>query len=171
MTGLEIALIIGAVISAGTTTYAVREQTMTGKRMSSIAGQQASAEAEQLKMQAQAERTQAEVSELDRQRTLSRIMSAQNAAFGASGLATTSGSFAGIQTVDAQRAAEAKRLNQVFVDTRQIGMQNNIAQIRNQASVTRSASKIASRTGAVRGVGSILGSAASAYTTYEYMKK
>ena len=101
------ALIATAVISAATTAYTVREQIMTGKRMATIAGQQAHAEAKQLEMQAQAERTQAEVDELDRQRTLDRIMSAQNAVFGASGLATTSGSFTNIQTTDAARAAEA----------------------------------------------------------------
>ena len=163
------ALIATAVISAATTAYTVREQIMTGKRMATIAGQQAHAEAKQLEMQAQAERTQAEVDELDRQRTLDRIMSAQNAVFGASGLATTSGSFTNIQTTDAARAAEAKRLNQVFTDTRQVGFSNNIRQIQNQAAITRSAAKMARRTAGIQGFGSIFGTAASTYGQYKIM--
>jgi len=164
------ALIATAVISAATTAYTVREQIMTGKRMATIAGQQAHAEAKQLEMQAQAERTQAEVDELDRQRTLDRIMSAQNAVFGASGLATTSGSFTNIQTTDAARAAEAKRLNQVFTDTRQVGFRNNIRQIQDQAAITRSAAKVARRTNTVRGFTQILSSGASAYADSQSMK-
>lgn len=162
--------LIGASIAAAGTAYSVREQNMAGKRMATIAGQQAHAEAKQLEMQAQAERTQAEVDELDRQRTLERIMSAQNAVFGASGFTTTSGSFANIQTTDAARAAEAKRLNQVFTDTRQVGFRNNIRQIYSQAAITRSAAKIARRTNTVRGFTKILSSGASAYADSKLIK-
>jgi len=133
------ALIATAVISAATTAYTVREQIMTGKRMATIAGQQA------------------------------HVMSAQNAVFGASGLATTSGSFTNIQTTDAARAAEAKRLNQVFTDTRQVGFSNNIRQIQNQAAITRSAAKMARRTAGIQGFGSIFGTAASTYGQYKIM--
>lgn len=164
------AILIAAAVAAAGTAYTVREQTMTGKRMATIAGQQADAEAKQLEMQAQAERTQAEVDELDRQRTLDRILSAQNAVFGASGLATTSGSFTNIQTVDAARAAEARRLNQVFTDTRQVGFRNNIRQIQNQAAITRSAAKIARRTNTVRGFTSIISTGANAYAGSQSLK-
>lgn len=166
--GLAIAILAG--INAASIAYTVREQNMTGKRMATIAGQQANAEAKTLEMQAQAERTQAEVDELDRQRTLDRIMSAQNAVFGSSGLATTSGSFINIQTVDAARAAEAKRLNQVFTDTRQVGFNNNIRQIQNQAVITRSAAKVVRRTNTVRGFTQILNSSANAYAYSQSMK-
>jgi hypothetical protein len=164
------AILIAAAVAAAGTAYTVREQNMTGKRMATIAGQQAHAQAKTLEMQAQAERTQAEVDELDRQRTLDRIMSAQNAVFGASGLATTSGSFTNIQTTDAARAAEAKRLNQVFTDTRQVGFRNNIRQIQDQAAITRSAAKVARRTNTVRGFTQILSSGASAYADSQSMK-
>lgn len=164
------AILIAAAVAAAGTAYTVREQNMTGKRMATIAGQQAHAQAKTLEMQAQAERTQAEVDELDRQRTLDRIMSAQNAVFGASGLATTSGSFTNIQTTDAARAAEAKRLNQVFTDTRQVGFRNNIRQIQDQAAITRSAAKVARRTNTVRGFTQILSSGASAYAGSQSMK-
>jgi hypothetical protein len=164
------AILISSAVAASSTAYTVREQNMAGKRMATIAGQQADAQAKTLEMQAQAERTQAEVDELDRQRTLDRIMSAQNAVFGASGLATTSGSFTNIQTTDAARAAEAKRLNQVFTDTRQVGFRNNIRQIQNQAAITRSAAKMARRTNTVRGFTQILNIGASGYAGSQSMK-
>lgn len=157
------AILIAAAVAAAGTAYTVREQNMTGKRMATIGGQQAHAQAKTLEMQAQAERTQAEADELDRQRTLERIMSAQNAVFGASGLATTSGSFTNIQTTDAARAAEARRLNRVFTDTRQVGFNNNIRQIQDQAAITRSAAKVARRTNTVRGFTSIINTGANAY--------
>jgi hypothetical protein len=131
--------------------------------MATIQGQQADVQAKQVEMQAQAEKTQAEVDELDRQRTLDRIMSAQNAVFGATGLATTSGSFAGIQTTDAARAAEATRLNQVFQDTRQVGFGSNVQSLYNQAAITRSASRVARRTNVLGGFNSLLSTGTSAY--------
>lgn len=155
-------LIVGAIAAAGTA-YTVRQQNMTGKRMATIQGQQAEAQGKQLALQAQAEKTQAEVDELDRQRTLDRIMSAQNAVFGATGLATTSGSFTNIQTVDAGRAAQATRLNQLFEDTRQVGFRGSIRNLHNQAAISRSAARIARRTNTVRGITSILNIGASSY--------
>ena len=163
-------ILIGASIAAASTAYSVQEQNLNAKRMTGIAEQQFKAEAAQLEMQAQAERTQAEADELDRQRTLNRIMSAQNAVFGASGLATTSGSFTNIQTTDAARAAEAKRLNQVFTDTRQVGFSNNIRQIQNQAVLTRSAAKVARRSNTIRGFTQILSGGFSAYGDSKSMK-
>lgn len=157
------ALIAVAVISAATTAYSVRQQNMTGKRMATIQGQQAAAEAKQIELAAQAERTQAEVDELDRQKTLERILSAQNAVFGATGFSTGSGSFTNIQAADTNRAAEATRLNQLFTDTRQVGHRANINSVFSQAAIARSAAKVARRTNTIRGVGSILSTAASAY--------
>lgn len=164
------AILIAAAVAAAGTAYTVREQNMNSKRMATIAGQQANAEAKTLEMQAQAERTQAEVDELDRQRTLERIMSAQNAVFGSSGFDVSSASFANIQTVDAARAAEARRLNQVFTDTRQVGFSNNIRQIQDQAAITRSAAKVARRTNTVRGFTSIINTGANAYAGSQSLK-
>ena len=158
------ALLIAAAVAAAGTAYSVREQNMTTKRMGTIQGQQSAVQAQQLELQAQAERTQAEVDELDRQRTLDRIMSAQNAVFGATGLATGSGSFTNIQREDASRAAEATRFNRVFQDTRQVGFKNNIRQLQNQTAISRSAGKIARRSNAIRGGISILNIGASAYS-------
>lgn len=157
------ALLIAAAVAAAGTAYTVREQNLTGKRMATIQGQQASAQAKQLELQAQAEKTQAEIDELDRQRNLERIISAQNAVFGATGLATTSGSFTNIQTVDSARAAEATRFNQLFEDTRQVGFKSSIRNIYNQAAINRSAAKIARRTNTVRGTTSIINIGTSAY--------
>jgi len=165
------AILIATAVATAGTAYTVREQNMTSKRMTGIAEAQSKAEAKQIEMQAQAERTQAEVDELDRQRTLERIMSAQNAVFGASGLATTSGSFTNIQTTDAARAAEAKRLNQVFTDTRQVGFSNNIRQIQNQAVLTRSAAKVARRSNTIKGFTQILNIGISSYKSSKSMKK
>lgn len=165
------ALLIAAVISAATTAYTVREQNLTGKRMATIQGQQADAEAKQLELQSQAEKTQAEVDELDRQRSLERIIAAQNAVFGSTGLSTTSGSFTNIQTQDFGRASQASRLNQLFTDTRQIGYRSNVAGIYNQAAISRSAGRIARRTNTVQGIGSIISTGASAYDKYKSTPK
>ena len=155
------ALLIAA--AAAGTAYTVREQNMTSKRMTTIQGQQADVQAKQLALQAQAEKTQAEIDELDRQRSLERIISAQNAVFGATGLATTSGSFTNIQTVDSARAAEATRLNQLFEDTRQVGFRSNIRNIHNQAAINRSAAKVSRRTYTIKGATSIINIGGSAY--------
>lgn len=166
--GALLAISVG--IAAGTTAYTVREQNMTGKRMATIQGQQAAAQAKQIELQAQAEKTQAEVDELDRQRTLEKIISAQNAVFGATGLATTSGSFTNIQTQDFGRASQASRLSQLFTDTRQIGYRSSVANIYNQAAISRSAGKIARRTNIIKGIGHVLSTGASGYTSYKSPK-
>jgi len=163
-------LITAAIISAAATAYTVRQQNMTGKRMATIQGQQADAQAKQLELQVQAERTQAEVDELDRQRTLERIISAQNAVFGSTGLATTSGSFTNIQTQDFGRASQASRLNQLFTDTRQIGYRASVASLYNQAALSRSANRVARRTNTIQGIGSIISTGASAYAGYNASK-
>lgn len=159
--GLAIAFLVG--LTAATTAVTVRQQNMAGKRSATIQGQQAQAQAQQVELQALAERTQAESDELDRQRTLERIMSAQNAVFGATGLASTGGSFANLQTADASRAAESTRLNQVFNDTRQVGLSGVASGIRNQASINRSAAKFSRRTNSIRGFSSIISTGASAF--------
>jgi len=156
--------LISASVAAAGTAYTVRQQNMTGKRMATIQGQQADAQGKQLALQAQAEKTQGEVEELDRQQTLQRILSAQNAVFGATGLGSTSGSFTNIQTVDAGRAADATRLNQLFEDTRQVGFKSSINNLHNQAAISRSAAKISRRTNTGRGATSILNIGTSYYT-------
>lgn len=156
--------LIGASVAAAGTAYTVRQQNMTNKRMATIQGQQADAQGKQLALQAQAEKTQGEVEELNRQQTLQRILSAQNAVFGATGLASTSGSFTNIQTADAGRAADATRLNQLFEDTRQVGFKSSINNLHNQAAISRSAAKVNRRTNTVRGATSILNIGTSYYT-------
>jgi hypothetical protein len=163
-TGLIIALSVG--VAAGTTAVATREQNMASKSAATAAGGQGRAQAAQMEMQAQAEKTQATADELDRQRTLQRIVAAQNAVFGASGADPLSGSFANVQTADANKAAEATRLNQMFTDTRQVGFSNSIKNIESQAQMTRNASKIARRTNTIGGVGSVLRSGTSGYAGY-----
>lgn len=157
-------LLLAAVGIAGTTTaYAVREGNMASKSAATAAGQQNTAEAKQLELQATAEKTQATADELDRQRTLRRIMSAQNAVFGSTGVDPLSGSFANIQTADTNRAAEATRLNQMFADTRQVGFANNIRNLESQTQVTRKAGKIARRTNTLQGINSVISIGTTAY--------
>lgn len=162
-TSLIVLATLGA--TAATTTYAVREQNMASKSAATIQGQQANAQAKQLELQAQAERTQAEVDELERQKTLDRVLAAQNAVFGSSGFTLSSGTFTGIQRSDAAKAAQASRLNQTFTDTRQVGFSNNIRQIRNEAYMTRRAGRIARRTNTLRGFTSVISSGSNAYTS------
>lgn len=119
-------LIAAAIVAAIGTGYAVHEQNMASKTMSTAQSRENTAQAEQLKMQAAAEKAQASADELDRQQTLKRVLAAQTAAFGSSGLDPMSTSFANVQTSDTQREAQARNLNQMFTDTRQVGIQNNI---------------------------------------------
>lgn len=158
------AILIGlAVAAAGTTAYTVHEGNMASKSASTAQGRQNTAEAKQLELQATAEKTQATADELDRQRTLQRIMSAQNAIFGSTGADPLSGSFANIQTADTNRAAEATRLNQMFTDTRQVGFANNIRNLDFQTQVTRNAGKIARRTNTLNGINSVISIGTTAY--------
>ena len=166
-------LVIATVASVATTSYVAREQNMASKSAATAAGQQNTAEAKQLELQATAEKTQATADELDRQRTLQRIMSAQNAVFGSSGADPLSGSFSNLQTADVNRATEAGRLNQMFTDTRQVGFANNIRGLDFQTQITRNAGKIARRTNTINGVTSILntGITASAASKGQYRTK
>ena len=158
------AILIGvAVAAAGTTAYTVQQGNMASKSAATAQARQNTAEAKQLELQAQAEKTQGTVDELDRQRTLQRIMSAQNAIFGSTGADPLSGSFANIQTADTNRAAEATRLNQMFTDTRQVGFANNIRNLDFQTQATRNAGKIARRTNTLQGINSVLNIGTSAY--------
>lgn len=157
-------LVIATVVAAGTTAYTVREGNMASKSAATAAGQQNTAEAKQLELQATAEKTQATADELDRQRTLQRIMSAQNAVFGSSGADPLSGSFGNVQTADVNRATEAGRLNQMFTDTRQVGFANNIRGLEFQTQITRNAGKIARRTNTIQAGTSVLNTGITAYT-------
>jgi hypothetical protein len=156
--GIEVGtlMLISAAISAGTAAYTTSEQIKASKRQTDFASAQADLEADQLALQASSEKTAAEIEELNRQRTLNKILSAQRAVFGASGFSVTSGTFTDIQTSDMQRAAEAKRLNATFTDTRQLGFKNNIAQIKNQTYMTRKAGKIARRTAGITGASELI---------------
>lgn len=160
-TSVYILMALGASLAA--TGYSVREGNMASKSASTAAGRQNTAEEKQIELQAAAEKTQASADELDRQRTLQRVMSAQNAVFGSSGADPLSGSFAGLQTADANRAAESTRLNQVFTDTRQVGFANNIRNLDFQTGLTRNAGKIARRTNTLNGINSVISIGTTAY--------
>ena len=149
--------------TAATTTYSVHSSNMAIKSANTAAGQQAVAETAQLEMQNAAEQSQASADEVDRQRTLQRILAAQTAVFGSSGAEGGSGSFLGIQTADSSRANEATRLNQMFTDTRQVGFQNNIKNIAAQTQIDRNAGEMARRTNTIKGGLSVISNAASGY--------
>lgn len=156
-------MLISAALSAGATAYSTTEQIKASKAQSAFASAQSELEASQLALQASSEKTAAEIEELNRQRTLNKILSAQRAVFGASGFSVTSGTFVDMQTSDMQRAAEAKRLNKTFTDTRQLGFRSNIAQIKNQAYMTRRAGKLARRTAGIQGFSNLIKIGANAY--------
>lgn len=147
-TGLVLGVLAGVALGSAAI-YTVHNQNMASKTSETAMARQNDATARQLEMGAQAEKTQAEADELERQRTLSRILAAQNAVFGSSGLDMNSGSFSTVRTVDSGRAAEATRLNQMFVDTRQVGFKNNIRNLENQTAMTRQAAKIYRRTNTI----------------------
>lgn len=157
------ALIIAAAAAAAGTAYTTYSQYQASEYASEVADKQAETQVKQLELRAQAEKTEAEVAELGRQRTLDRIISAQNAVFGATGLATTSGSFTGIQTTDVGRAAESSRLNQLFTDTRQVGFKSQIRGVQSQAAVSRQASRISRRTNLIKGGTSLINIGGSYY--------
>lgn len=151
------AILIGvAVAAAAGTAYSVHEQNMATKTMSTAQARDNAAQAEQLKMQAAAEKAQASADELDRQQTLKRVMAAQTAVFGATGFDPMSTSFANIQTSDTQREAQSRNLNQMFTDTRQIGIANNIRSLDFNTQMTRAAGKFARRTNTINGINSVI---------------
>ncbi len=151
------AILIGvAVAAAAGTAYSVHEQNMATKTMATAQARDNAAQAEQLKMQAAAEKAQASADELDRQQTLKRVMAAQTAVFGSSGFDPMSTSFANIQTSDTQREAQSRNLNQMFTDTRQIGIANNIRSLDFNTQMTRAAGKFARRTNTINGINSVI---------------
>lgn len=164
------AILIGAAVAIGTTAYTARESNMAAKSAATAQGQQNTAQAEQLKMQAAAERAQAQADELDRQNSLKRILAAQTAVFGSSGLDPMSTSFANIQTSDSQKAAQAKNLNQMFTDTRQIGIQNNIRSLNYDSILARNAAKFNNRTRTIQAGGNIIQTGFNAYGNYRTAK-
>ena len=154
-----------ATVAAGTTVYSAQQQNMASKSANTAQSRANTAQGAQLNLQATAEKTQATADELDRQRALQRVMSAQNAVFGSSGADPLSGSFANVRTTDANRAAEATRLNQVFTDTQQVGFANSIRNLDFQTQATRNAGKIARRTNSINAFGSVLNIGTTAYST------
>lgn len=145
-------LLAGAAISAGSAIQQSRVQ----DRLSKISAEQTALQAKGLDVQAQAEKTQTAQNELDRQRSLNRVLSAQRAVFGASGFASTSGSFQAIAARDISRAAEEKRLGRVFSGVRQAGFRTNLAQLASQIATTRAAGRLGRRTGALKATSSLL---------------
>ncbi len=164
------AILIGAAVAIGTTGYAARESNMAAKSAATAQGQQNTAQAAQLKMQAEAEKAQAQADELDRQQTLKRVLAAQTAVFGATGFDPMSTSFAGIQTSDTQKEALSRNLNQVFTDTRQVGIQNNILALGYDSVNARNAAKYANRARTIKAGGSMVSTGFNAYGDYRTAK-
>lgn len=156
-------LVVAAVAAIIGTGYSIHEQNLATKSMSTAQGRQNVAQAKQLELQAAAEKTQATADELDRQQTLKRVLAAQNAVFGSSGIDPTSTNFTNIQTADVQRAAQAKNLNQIFTDTRQVGIQNSIQSLGYDSQMARMAGKFTRRANTIAGVNSIIRMAGSYY--------
>lgn len=159
-------LVVAAVAAIIGTGYSVHSQNMATKSMSTAQGRQNLAQAKQLELQAAAEKTQATADELDRQQTLKRIFAAQNAVFGSSGADPMSANFSNIQTADAQKAMQAKNLNQIFTDTRQVGIQNNIASLGYDSQMSRMAGKFTRRANTISGINSIISMAGSGAAAY-----
>lgn len=170
MDPLSVFLIASAVASIGATGYAAHQQNVTSKRGSMIQARMAESEKIQLDLAAANEKAQATSDELDRQRTLKRVLATQSAIFGASGASLSSGTFANIQTSDTSRAAEATRLNQLFTDTRQLGYQTNKAVIDANTLFQKSSARIMRRVSGIQAGSSMLESGARAATLYNRAK-
>ena len=125
-------------------------------------------QAEELKLQAQMEKTAGATAELDRQNALNSVMAQQRAAFSGSGLSMSSGSFVAASGADMSLAAEQDNLAQTYQNTRQSGYRTNIKQLGLQKQQTLLGGKIARRMGKRRAINSLLntgmqiGSAAAA---------
>jgi hypothetical protein len=157
---------IGAV-SAG---YAIQQSTMASKRTGTLQGQSAAVEKAQMSMAQENEKTQAAQDELERQRTLKRVLASQNAVFGSSGAGLGSGSFIGIQTADVSRASEATRLNQLFSDTRNVGYQINKANAQFNLAANLSANQSMRRANAIRTGSGLLQTGLKGYGGYTAYK-
>lgn len=159
----SVILLAAAGAALAGTAYAVREQNMATKTMATAQARENTAQAAQLKMQAEAEKAQAQADELDRQQTLKRVLAAQTAVFGATGFDPMSTSFANIQSSDVQREAQSRNLNQVFTDTRQIGIQNNIRSLDFNTQATLRGAKFARRANTINGINSVIQMGGSMY--------
>lgn len=120
-------------------------------------------QSEQLKVQMQAEKTAGAVEELDRQTALNSVMAQQRAAFAASGLSSSSGSFVALASSDMSRAQEQSNIAKLYREARQSGMQANIAQLgiqKKQLGIERqqvlAGGKAAKRLGKARAIDSLL---------------
>lgn len=157
---------IGA-LSAG---YGIHQSTMASKRAGTLQGQSATVEKAQMSMAQESEKTQAAQDELERQRTLRRVLASQNAVFGSSGAGLSSGSFIGIQTADVSRASEATRLNQLFSDTRNVGYQMNKANAQFNLAASLSANKSMRRANAIKTGSGLLQTGLKGYAGYQAYK-
>jgi hypothetical protein len=163
-------MLIATAITAATTGYSLQQQNVLSKRASNIQQQSADVEAAQLKMAQESEKTQSAQAELDRQRELKQVLATQNAIFGSSGASLSSGTFIGIQTADVSRASEATRLNQLFTDTRQIGLQINQANAQFNVAAQLSGNRSMRQANAINAGSNILQSGLKGYAGYKAKK-
>jgi hypothetical protein len=157
-------LIVAGVIAALGATATVHNQNMANKSLGTAQNRANQAQIKQLEVQAAAEKTQATADELERQRTLQRILATQTAVFGSSGLDPSSASLGNIQTSDSQKAAEARNLNQIFSDTRQVGLKSNMLTLDYNSAMTRQAGKFTRRANTINGINSIIKIGSSTYS-------
>jgi hypothetical protein len=148
---------IMAVVAA----YSAYSQSQAQAGAADFQKKQSELQAKQLGLQLQAEKAQAAEDELQRQQQLREVMSAQTAAFGASG--AYGRSFEAIQTADAGKVARADRLGSLFTSTRELGLRTGIAQQKAQAKQAGYAA------GAARTSG-LLGAPLSGLTSYYSMR-
>ena len=125
--------------------YSAYQQGQYQAATARVQKKQSELQAKQLQVEVEAERTEAEKSELERQRQLAQVLATQSAAFAASGLDVTSGSFQAIQTADIKKAAARTREGRVFSGVRQAGFRTNIAQARASAKQFGFAARSANR--------------------------
>lgn len=160
-------LAISGGIGALTTGYSIHQGNMMSKRQGTLAGQSMQIEKANLALAQVQEKAQASQEELDRQRTLKSVLATQNAIFGASGASLSSGTFAGIQTADTARAAEATNLNRLFMDTRNLGYGLSKANMTLNFGVEQAARKVQRKTNVISGIGSLANTAVSGYAQYK----
>ena len=160
-------MIIASAVSAAVTGYSVQQGNMLSKRQGTLAGQSMAIEKSNLALAQAQEKTQAAQDELERQRTLKSVLASQNAIFGASGAGLSSGTFAGIQTADTSRASEASRLNQLFMDTRNLGYGLSKANMTLNFGIEQSARKIQRKTNTISGIGSVAQTTLNSYANYK----
>jgi hypothetical protein len=160
-------MLVAATVGALTTGYSIQQGNMMSKRQGTLAGQSMQIEKANLALAQAQEKAQASQEELDRQRTLKSVLASQNAIFGASGASLSSGTFAGIQTADTARAAEATNLNKLFMDTRNLGYGLSKANMTLNFGAEQAARKVQRRTNVISGIGSMANTAVSGYAQYK----